>query len=253
MRREPLRLYSIDLVKPLSRRTMAYKTTSRVPIIRSLANTGDFKAFTDNVVIGFPVRDDGEHEMRRIFGILAIFQLMMIQKGFFVRGGVALGEHYMDSNIVFGAALIEAHEIESKLARDPRIVLGPSAVPNFRHHLSYYSKAEYSWHYNIVLKDADGQLFLNYLGVGLMFGYESVCESVRQHRENVVDKLTGFADDPYIRSKYVWVANYHNYFCDQYSLNSELKIDYELLQMTPQRIDDEFKFAKAARRSRSSL
>jgi hypothetical protein len=111
----------------------------------------DFKAFTDNVVIGFPIADDGEHEMLRIFELLAIFQLMMIQKGFFVRGGVAVGEHYMDSNIVFGDALIEAHEVEVKLARDPRIVLGRTAVKNLRHHLSYYSKAEYSWHYNIVL------------------------------------------------------------------------------------------------------
>jgi hypothetical protein len=93
----------------------------------------DFKAFTDNVVIGYPIRRDGEHEMLWIFDRLAVFQLMMIEKGFFVRGGVAVGEHFMDSNIVFGSALIEAHEVESKLARDPRIVLGESAVRNFRH------------------------------------------------------------------------------------------------------------------------
>jgi hypothetical protein len=212
----------------------------------------DFKAFTDNIVIGFPIAIDGEHEMLSILERLAVFQLTMIQKSFFIRGGVAVGEHYMDSNIVFGGALIEAYEAESELAREPRIVLAASAVSNFRRHLSYYSKATYSWHYNVVLKDSDGHLFLNYLDMTRPYDQSDVDvfhESIHQHKEIVLQKLEEFSGNPYIRSKYVWVANYHNYFCDQYSLEPELKINYELLQITPQRIDEEFEIAKAAIRS----
>lgn len=194
----------------------------------------DFKAFTDNVVIGFPIRDDGEHEMLWMLEQLAVFQLMMIQKGFFVRGGVSVGEHYMNSNMVFGSALIEAHEVESKFSRDPRIVLGSSAVRNFR----------------TVLKDSDGQLFLNYLDMTRPHNHSDIKvfhESIRQHQETVIQKLKEFCDGPYIRNKYVWVANYHNFFCDQYSLESTFRVDNNLLQIPPQRIDEEFEIAKAAR------
>src|SRR5438128_192013 len=77
--------------------------------LRSISPTSDplldrdlyaVKVFTDNIVIGHPVHEDAESELGHIFEQLASFQLEMATAGFFVRGGVSIGQLYMDKNIV---------------------------------------------------------------------------------------------------------------------------------------------------------
>jgi hypothetical protein len=72
--------------------------------------------------------------------------------GFFIRGGVAVADVYFDEEIVFGPGLLEAYATESQRARDPRIVLADSC-------LQYIAESSSG----SLLKDADGQLFVNYL------------------------------------------------------------------------------------------
>ena len=124
------------------------------------------KAFTDNIVIGFPAGEpDAEGELGHLMFSIARFQLEMIRKGFFVRGGLAVGGLYMDDHIVFGDALIEAYYAESTAARDPRVVLAPSAVEAVRYSVRAYGGVEHSPHDRVLLRDADGQIFLSYLDV----------------------------------------------------------------------------------------
>ena len=68
------------------------------------------KAFTDNIAIGWPVRDNAEAELGDAFGKLIDFQFHMSLAGFFVRGAIAIGEAYVDDVAVFGNALLEAHD-----------------------------------------------------------------------------------------------------------------------------------------------
>jgi hypothetical protein len=74
-----------------------------------------FKVFTDNLVIGFPVQnfnfDAGEPELGRIYQILSEFQSYLAMDGFFIRGAITYGKHYMDNNVVFGNALLQAVEL----------------------------------------------------------------------------------------------------------------------------------------------
>jgi hypothetical protein len=48
------------------------------------------KAFTDNIVIAWPIRDDAEIELGQAFSKLADFQLRMTLEGFFIRGSVSV-------------------------------------------------------------------------------------------------------------------------------------------------------------------
>lgn len=78
-------------------------------------------AFTDNIVIGWPVDpwglpemeldpilDDAESQLGFAFMGLAGFQFAMANAGFFVRGAVAVGDAYVDEYCVFGEGLLEA-------------------------------------------------------------------------------------------------------------------------------------------------
>jgi hypothetical protein len=60
------------------------------------------KAFTDNIVLGWPIRDDAEIELGQAFSAISWFQFEMVSAGFFVRGAISVGNLYMDDIAVFG-------------------------------------------------------------------------------------------------------------------------------------------------------
>ncbi len=183
----------------------------------------DFHAltsFTDNIALGFPIQDDGEMESGMVFERVARFQLQMVLRGFFVRGGVAVGEAYIDDLAVYGPALLEAYNGESELARDPRIVLTESAKALVVEHLAYYGNAGHAPQNSVLKRDRDGQWFIDYLrSVFIDESYDPPLveeEAVRTHRDVVTEQLRHFRRSPRIWSKYEWVALYHNDFCRRY-------------------------------------
>lgn len=200
------------------------------------------KAFTDNIVIGWPVRNDAESELGGAFFKLAMFQFQMVLDGFFVRGAISVGEAYVDEIVVFGDALIEAYEGELKLARDPRIILTHSAVEAAKQHLGYYPSPHHAPHVSYVLRDSDGQWFLNYLDCVLWAGDEHgpFYDDLLKHKAAVESKLAQYKGSPAIWSKYAWVASYHNYFCDFNAryFGAEHKVDIELFKQSPGLIVD---------------
>jgi len=175
------------------------------------------KAFTDNIVIGWPVRGDAESELGSIFSSVAYFQLRMAAHGFFLRGSISVGDAYVDDVVVLGSAFLEAYQGEVQAA-NPRIILTDSATTAVRKHLSYYSQVDHAPQYRDLFQDADGKWFVNYLETVLIAEGEQgpFYDELLQHKERVEERSHEFRRDPRIKSKYDWVASYHNYFCDQY-------------------------------------
>jgi hypothetical protein len=196
----------------------------------------DLKAFTDNIVLGFPILSEGEAStLHIVIDRLRGFQLFMTIDGFFVRGGVAVGEAYFDEDIVLGPGLLEAYDAEALRARDPRIVLADSCF-------QYISELPDAW----LLKDADGQFFLNYLDKIAWYNVYDEQEGrtprgidlLTQHKRLVEAKLREYAAEPPIWSKYHWVARYHNFFCKD--CGDELPLRYRVVDQDasfePQRL-----------------
>lgn len=194
------------------------------------------KMFTDNVVLGFPIRDDGESEFGRMIYIVGLWQYALLKHGFFVRGGVTVGPIYMDDDVAFGKGLLDAYETESTLARDPRVVLAPSAMDLVHHHLAYYANVSESPHNFTLLVDSDSQMFVNYLYIpvdGAEGTTEEFASDVMHHRDLITSRLKEFSGNPTIWSKYAWAGSYHNHFCDHYEGLGHLKIDPTLLAQAP--------------------
>ena len=197
------------------------------------------RTFTDNIVIGYPIFDDAESELGAIFSKLADFQLEMVNRGFFVRGAIAIGDLYIDDLTVFGQGLLDSYDGESKQARDPRVVLTKSAEKAVMQHVGYYARPSYSPQARDLFKDSDGQVFLNYLESILIAEEEHgpFFNILENHKSAVEAKLKEHRDKPNYWAKYAWSANYHNYFCDQYRhFSEEHKIDLGQFQMQPTRI-----------------
>lgn len=94
----------------------------------------EFSAFSDNFIASYRIPGDqygfGKNfcldlflqEAQRIIGMVS-FQASNL--GLLIRGGITIGNLHHESGVVFGKGLVEAYELESKVAIYPRIVVGP--------------------------------------------------------------------------------------------------------------------------------
>jgi hypothetical protein len=173
------------------------------------------KIFTDNIVLGYPSRTPGkETELGSALFDAMYYQLGCVLSGYFVRGGLSYGNLCIAESIVFGKALLEAVGLE-KQAGYPRIVVGDSVKEITRQHMSFYGRPNDSPHSKTFLTDHEGAWFLNYL---MWLAEDEFIDRTRLklHKETIERMLITYSGDEKIRSKYLWVAEYHNWFCRSY-------------------------------------
>lgn len=181
-------------------------------------NVFSIKIFTDNIVVGYPLTrlqsTAGEPELGRIFSVFAEFQVGLAMEGFLVRGGIAAGDHFMDDEVVFGDALLEAIA-QDKNGGAPRISLAPSAIAILRVHLGFYGDGEHAPQKNDLLEDVDGSAFIDYLSQAFIAFPEGgiFFDVFEKHKKTVVNGLIKYRGNPDVRAKYEWAARYHNYVC----------------------------------------
>ena len=121
-----------------------------------------------------------------------------------------------------------------KSGAPPRLVLTPKVVELVRRHIGFYGRAEGTPHYRDLLEDGDGAIFVNYLDTAFdVFSDtgEIFFEVFEKHRYFIRYNLERFNENAPVRSKYEWLARYHNFICSEfpagYSISSDL---YEYLE-----------------------
>lgn len=218
-----------------------HKEIFEMPYIGSKKDRYKIRIFTDCVLIGCPISKsgcnynfiEGCYEFFDILSTLYLFQSEMVNQGYFVRGAIAVDELYMDDVIIYGNGVTEAYEAESKHAKYPRIILTESAKDMFMEIDKSFTRQGHKNYLNPYLnRDSDGQLFLNYLE-SIKIGesdYEFVNE-LEKHKQIVEGNLSRYYGNPHILEKYIWAANYHNYFCNQPPYYNDYKIDLTQYQM----------------------
>ena len=178
----------------------------------------DMKVFTDNIVVAYPLRDlhknFGEPELGTLLMLFAQMQASLAKDGFFLRGAITAGCHYQDDDIAYGRAFLEAVGLD-KSGEPPRLVIASSVETLISKHLSWYSGG-WAPHQDILLEDPrDGQLFIDYLSVAFEHFPDGPIdyELLAAHSKNVNEGLCIYESEPRVRSKYTWLASYHNYAC----------------------------------------
>ncbi|WP_445151551.1 hypothetical protein [Baekduia sp. Peel2402] len=157
--------------------------------------------FSDTLVVAAPA-DDPAVAVDVLVRDAAELQRALTLRGFFVRGGLSLGLFHMSEGLIFGPALVEAYELECRVAVHPRIVLSKEAE------LALPRSA------TRVMRDGDGRAFVNYLD-RLFDRVEQPDADIEKHREAVTRRLVAHRGDHRIWEKYRWSAEYHNAFVVQ--------------------------------------
>jgi hypothetical protein len=133
---------------------------SRTILIRPTIST-----FSDHIVISYPLKKiaaslgaDGEqqmplHVLHGFSGMVDHIAGAALSIGFLIRGGATIGNLYHSGGIVFGEAMVEAHQLESRTAIYPRVVLSQRVC----------NQAEWmKWGQLNLRRGSDGLYYFNY-------------------------------------------------------------------------------------------
>ena len=165
--------------------------------------------FSDSVCLSAPDSSTGSAALSLL---LALYLAEMARHGIFLRGAVALGQHYHGERVLFSPALVEAHILEQQAAFYPRVILPPIAVGNSTPPVKHSER----FTRDCIWRDRDGHLFVNYLSCFHQLEERLPGEGLallEAHRTNVGALLAEHAHDVRVAAKYHWTANYHNQFC----------------------------------------
>lgn len=172
--------------------------------------------FSDNVAAALPL-DTRESDGGLGWQVLAAgsFQLNLAFNGFLARGGITIGPVYADDNAVLGAALVRAYELESKVARYPRVVLDPEYVALFVRGSLDYRDPHASVQNQVALVDpTDGLVFVHFLEFAWEADDEAeAVECLQRHRDVLATGLEEHASNDAVLAKYQWAADYHDWSC----------------------------------------
>jgi hypothetical protein len=155
----------------------------------------------------------------------------MVLGGFFVRGALSLGPLCVTDDIIFGTALIESYQLESKASIVPRVVLTEPVMKLVAEHF-HSGGSSTKLDGELVCHDIDGWWFVNYLQAAIEPGGIN-WRKVEQHKTSVMASLARSARHD-ILPKFGWVSRYHNVFCHWHRNSPGYSDDFRI-----KRVDEE--------------
>src|ERR1700683_2698890 len=122
--------------------------------------------FSASIVSSFPKTERSE-VFYTLLELLDV-QLTLIESGLLCRGAVVEGKVIHTDEMLFGPALAEAYELESKAALFPRIILGESLfdVARSAHALHHGPSDEMRSIVNLLARDTDQMWYIDYITKG---------------------------------------------------------------------------------------
>lgn len=152
MKRAP-RFYE-DMLSNLNamRRTLPPRDESAATDLRVVT-------FSDSIVLSTSPTPDG---LWHLLFVLHDLTNALLPRGIFIRGGIARGRMHHEADILFGDAMVEAYDLESKVAGHPRIILSKPVWLDAQQS----AKADGVWatYFNSrVIQASDGPAFLHVL------------------------------------------------------------------------------------------
>ncbi len=178
--------------------------------IGSINKVGDYfiRIFSDNIVIAqkFDEEKAGDQIISIIDLIINIQFEASLQFDFLLRGGITVGELYIDDSIVWGSGLIEAYEIESKLANYPRVIISDKLIKVYercqKKTLNLYAS---------ICQDFDGLWFLNFLlAFPNLKNIPIISETLKEIRKSYEK------EDDSVKQKFNWVITFFNTHCKNF-------------------------------------
>jgi hypothetical protein len=117
------------------------------------------QTFSDSIVLSTLPTPDG---LWHLLFVVHDLTDALLPRGIFIRGGVAKGRMHHEDDVLLGEAMIEAYDIESKVAGHPRIVLSKQTWLDSQR-AATTDDVLATYHNSRLIRAADGPAFLHVL------------------------------------------------------------------------------------------
>lgn len=175
------------------------------------------KIFSDNILLAIKIDENDTNRKEKITKIINLTGNIYnnaLAHGYLLRGAITEGAFYKDKNFVYGKALIDAVEMEEKLAIYPRIIVQKS----IQEILPQY-----------FIECSDGCISLEnfYFFPGLPEVYKHKLKEIYKKYHN----------DEKVRQKIMWVITHFNSFYSDSQFVNQIKItNKELIEATKKEV-----------------
>jgi len=189
--------------------------------------------FSDNICITIDYVVEGTEQAALFLEIIQLVNLLnyeFIKEGYFLRGGIDAGWFLDSRDMAAGVPLLEAYQLESKVAVHPRIVVSESfgnLIDEMRRDNAFSEDEEVVL--DKILIDEGGLRYIN--GFQHIQNFEVTSDKIdflKMYRDKIISALATFAGDVRIEPKYIWTANRFNSFLNDYVEGNE---GYELADL----------------------
>ena len=196
----------------------------------SRSNKLKIKIFSDNIVIAEEIKD--QQNIIKAFVDIEQFSLLLYTNALLnrniMRGAISIGQLYMDDTFVYGEALLNAYNCESKIATYPRIIVDKNVFACASEETPEFLKT--SEVEGIIKTDTDGEFFLN-----PFWGIPQLAENNKNEIKQVLIKISSYILKEYERQlsknkrstlpKYHWLANQFNLYSHENKFDLLLNLD----------------------------
>jgi hypothetical protein len=191
-----------------------------------------FRQFSDCVSISMPFKQKQNHTTLTICGafinVVRLYQFILLENNIPVRGGISIGGHFENSNMIFSDGLVKSYKLETEKAIYPRIILDKDILFLINSILKEIPD-QYTEFYELygrsVIKDWDGEIFVSPFGfinelqaLEKMYGQGTIKQlldiGLQANRieeeipDNVLEELSNSGDKDMVKSMLVSVDKY---------------------------------------------
>lgn len=181
-----------------------------------IASKTSCTCFSDSIVVsvGYSHDDDINKTLSTLIANLAFIGAKFMREGILLRGAIAMGNLIHTSNgLIVGPGLVNAYQLESQEAKEPRIILSEDLFKLLNYPL--LSKHDrYPYHQYLEAFD-DGHtgfhqmIYYQVLQSWTEMTNDTLKSELSQIRKVIADGLESSAGHPAVNSKYQWLAKHY--------------------------------------------
>ncbi|WP_313578561.1 hypothetical protein [Chishuiella sp.] len=180
--------------------------------IRGKTNT---TTFSDSIVVSVKVDNNVNEMISTLVSNLSYIGANLFEKGISFRGAITIGNIIHEENgIVFGQALIDAYQLETKSAKYPRIILSNKLIKELNYPIEN-KKDRYPYH-QYINRFEDGcvgfhqMIYYQVSSNSSEMEPETLKKNLNKIRKNIIDGLDDSFENPEVFEKFNWLKTQYN-------------------------------------------
>jgi hypothetical protein len=203
-------------------------STKMLPKIEKLnMDSMQFKVFSDNILVAYPVEDTKDKKevfiaYQKIQTFLHFFLSMFVTEGFLFRGAITVNKLLINELMVWGAGLSEVVHLEENVAIYPRVIISEELLKVFDEY--NLSDVEFEEKFSC-LKDSDDNVYFDFFNYSDWQAMDSHLPLAKAKIIEKIQKEKGGKNRAKILQKYNW---FKNYLDEVEQIYNEVKSNYDI-------------------------